>query len=73
MFSEGFRKVFGRLSEGFQRFSEGFRKVFGMYVRRQKRKSAYVVQTLKWAKVPEDSSVFDDFWTELIVLTLSVI
>ena len=26
-------------------------------------------QTLKWSKVPEDSSDFDDSWTELIVTT----
>ena len=28
-----------------------------------------LAQTLKWSKVPEDSSDFDDFWTELIVMT----
>ena len=27
------------------------------------------VQTLKWPKVPEDSSDFDETWTELIVMT----
>ena len=26
-------------------------------------------QTLKWPKIPEDSSDFDDFWKELIVIT----
>ena len=29
--------------------------------------------TLKWSKVPEDSSDFDDFWTELIVMTWTFI
>ena len=28
-----------------------------------------VVKTLKWPKIPEDSSDFDDFWLELIVMT----
>ena len=28
-----------------------------------------IFQTLKWPKIPEDSSDFDDFWSELIVMT----
>ena len=27
------------------------------------------LQTLTWSKVPEDSSDFDETWTELIVMT----
>ena len=27
------------------------------------------LQTFRWPEVPKDSSDFDDFWTELIVMT----
>ena len=30
-------------------------------------------QTLKWSKVVDDSSDFDDFWTELILTTRSIV
>ena len=32
-----------------------------------------IFQTLKWPKIPEDSSDFDDSWTELIVMTWTFI
>ena len=30
-------------------------------------------QTLKRPKVPEDSSVFDDFWSEILAVTFRIV
>ena len=32
-----------------------------------------LAHTLKWPEVPEDSSDFDDSWTELIVMMRSIV
>ena len=37
------------------------------------RKVFFLLETLNGPKVPEDSSDFDDFWTELIVTTRSIV